>query len=464
MIRDFREDAYNKLIEIIDRVSPNGTWENFCDFLSDGAMLDTAMDLLLYSDVTDVDLYHEFLLDGLNTSKTKIDQIFANVNSVDSAAGSVLAGNVSGLQAQLDYIEKLSNIITISEPIGMSVSLYLLNQEIAETNKIYQEERAKELEKVQAFYDELPENVREQLTLDDFVTTDDGFVMCTKPIADILDGAGIVDTTMSELNKEDVYAYYDDWYFYGIVNGDGKTTYGLLKMREQENDKALPADNDDPGVTISFVKFDINKLDAVIDPSNADDTDVMDAFVSEINKVTYSSDSKHDDELQKYFSDVNSEASYLVAEQYVKFIASTAEDGKIVLPNLLTEDQTRVIAQLEALNEKAGRTIYDPDNNCLNIKNPNNLSEEEEYAILVAYTADVNYNSFAAEVKFHSDALTDWKGKIPVIGKTKWYLAALRADMGIGEEKESNVGGGFDEYYNLDSDMVNEQEEAHGER
>lgn len=36
--------------------------------------------------------------------------------------------------------------------------------------------------------------------------------------------------------------------------------------------------------------------------------------------------------------------------------------------------------------------------------------------------------------------------------------------MAIGEEKESNKNGGFDEYYDLDSDMVKDQKEVHGKR
>lgn len=124
----------------------------------------------------------------------------------------------------------------------------------------------------------------------------------------------------------------------------------------------------------------------------------------------------------------------------------------------------RVIDQLNDINEKAGITIYDSQNKCINIQDPNNLTEEEKYVILAAYTSNLTYNSFAAEVKFHSDALIDWKKNIPFVGKKKWYEAAIRADMAIGEEKESNKKGGFDDYYDLESDMVNDQKEVHGER
>lgn len=52
---------------------------------------------------------------------------------------------------------------------------------------------------------------------------------------------------------------------------------------------------------------------------------------------------------------------------------------------------------------------------------------------------------------------------IPILGK-KWYNSALRADMGIGEEKEYGIIDGFDAYYDPDSAMVKKQREIHGEK
>lgn len=36
--------------------------------------------------------------------------------------------------------------------------------------------------------------------------------------------------------------------------------------------------------------------------------------------------------------------------------------------------------------------------------------------------------------------------------------------MAFGEERESNNGGGFDEYYDLESEIVKMQAKIHGER
>lgn len=42
-----------------------------------------------------------------------------------------------------------------------------------------------------------------------------------------------------------------------------------------------------------------------------------------------------------------------------------------------------------------------------------------------------------------------------------WYPSAIRADMAIGEDRES---GFYDEYYDLESDIVKDQVQAHGEK
>lgn len=78
---------------------------------------------------------------------------------------------------------------------------------------------------------------------------------------------------------------------------------------------------------------------------------------------------------------------------------------------------------------------------------------------MACFTADVTFNSFAAEVEFHADAIHSWQNQIPYLGN-KWYEAAIRADMAVGEEAES---GYYDEYYDLNGSLVNAQINAHGE-
>lgn len=316
-----------------------------------------------------------------------------------------------------------------------------------------------EKEDIDTFYDSLPDALKEHLSAEDFVRTDDGFVMCTKSMADVLQSMNIKDTSITD-KKEDVPLYFDDWYIYAI-EGEGGYVYSLLKMRELENDSG---DSNDPGVTISFTSFDINTMSDLAE-ENSDEN--MKKFVEEYNEVTYDADKsrKHDDTLQQYFSKSESDAPYIVVNHYIEsIIAPTCANGKIVLSDNVKNAPERVTDALEQINQEAGYTIYDKENNCLYIGDSTELSEYEKYAILASFTANVNYNSFAAEVEFHSDALVDWKCNIPYLGKEKWYSSAIHADMAIGEEIESNQFGAFDEYYDLESNIVQQQEKNHGKQ
>lgn len=100
-------------------------------------------------------------------------------------------------------------------------------------------------------------------------------------------------------------------------------------------------------------------------------------------------------------------------------------------------------------------TIYDFDNNTITVQNKSDLTLYEKQAILACFTANVTFNSFAAEVEYHAEAALI----IPEFLHDK-YLKAIRADMAVGEENES---GAFDSYYDLNSSIVREQIEAHGE-
>lgn len=281
-----------------------------------------------------------------------------------------------------------------------------------------------------------------------------------------------------------VVNYYDDWYLYAVDNGS-VIKYGLYKMREQEDDTASGYDYDDPGVTISFVKLDTDKLLTCISSySLANGYSLLQA----LDEVTGPGIYKHDDVLATYFADTASKGPYLIAEKYISFIARFTKNGVLDTPknfkdlyNKIDEvnelldavpsgsdswlvlydrlqDYERVLEALETINSKAGRKIYNESTYTLNISNVNSLTLYEKQAILACFTADVTFNSFAAEVQYHADAVFNWKKDIPWIGNI-WYEAALRADMAIGEEVES---GYTDVYYDLNSDIVKSQISIHG--
>lgn len=314
----------------------------------------------------------------------------------------------------------------------------------------------------------------------DIKHTDDGFFMLTKSLAEILTEAGITSLYDGDGEETKVNNYYDDWYIYGIETDYG-CEYGLLKMREQENDGL---DGDNPGVTISFVDFDYGILVDLLAFNSAYNS--YNLYLN-IDYITYSEDATHHSVITDYFSQTKSEAPYLIAEEYINFIVeNSCVDGVIQAPNsyltvlnniefydsvimnpfssndeifsaaMMKNDALRVPTAISQYNINAGYTIYDTSTNTIHIADVNNLTEYEKYIILATHTNNVTFNSFAAEVEFHADAVNYPEAIIP-----SYYLRALRADMAVGEEYES---GFYDDYYDLDSDIVRAQAEAHGEK
>lgn len=321
---------------------------------------------------------------------------------------------------------------------------------------------------------------RSIISADKLDFTDDGFFLTTTPLCVILDRNGIKYLPVTPDYSEEwyVYDYFDDWYLFAVTN-EMYVSYGLYKMREQESDSY---DNNDPGVTVSFISLDTAKItNCINNPSNENKY----ALYQAVTKVTGPGSYESDDIITGYFSETASAGSYLIAEKSVAFFAScctgnviTAPDNLVAMFDEIAEidellgnvfldsdtraaliqrkiDLQRVPAALEAINTSVGMTIFDFDCYALRVQDKDNLKLYEKQAILACFTANVTFNSFAAEVQFHAIAVNDPKSVFDC-----WYDAAIRADMAIGEEYES---GFYDEYYNLNSSIVREQAEAHGE-
>ena len=275
----------------------------------------------------------------------------------------------------------------------------------------------------------------------DIVGTSDGFYMINKSIANILLSKGILDFSDSSGERLACNKFFDDWFLYAVPN-DNDYTYSLLKLREQEHDAedGSPADGDTPGVTISFISFNSERLlDCLADPTDENRKKLN----TEINRVVAYRGQHHHKALKTYFKNPQSEGAYLVADIYVKTIASYADEGKLKVPELYKEIVQQSISYknsakparlprfVETLNKAAGRVVC--DNETIWLENQEELTEQEVLAILATHTGNTSIYSFAAEVEYHARFLTPLaKIKIPFFGRSI-YDSAIRADMTVGD-------------------------------
>lgn len=275
----------------------------------------------------------------------------------------------------------------------------------------------------------------------DIVGTSDGFFMVNKSMANILSTKGVFDFSDSSGERFVCSKFFDDWYIYAVPN-DSDYTYSLLKLREQEHDTedGSPADGDTPGVTISFISFNSERLlDCLADPTEENRKQLN----IEINRVVAYKAQRHHKALKKYFKNPQSQGAYLVADIYVRTIASCVEGGSIRVPDFYKEIIQQNISYknsskfarlpnfIESLNEKVCDLVCDHEQ--IFIKDKNSLSEYERLAILATHTGNTSFYSFAAEVEYHARFLTFLaKIKIPFFGRSI-YDSAIRADMTVGD-------------------------------
>lgn len=313
------------------------------------------------------------------------------------------------------------------------------------------------------FFQELMQ--RGCLTPDDMRSTLDGFHAVTKSVADILIGQGITTFPNDQGQERECGRFFDDWYLYAVPR-ESEFVYGLFKLREQEfdADSGIPADGDTPGVTVSFIAFHTEGLAACLDdPSFSNRM----ALNKEINRVVSVRGQTHHPALKDYFSSPKAEGTYLIAELYVRHIASFAGSGSIVLPRHYSAiyersrqpnasgKNTRLPRFLDENNEAAGYTVC--DHKKIYIRDANDLSIYEKQAILATHTANVSFHSFAAEVRYHARFLT-WYAKLPIPGVGRSvYDSAIRADMTIDDTEMEGPAP----FYRLDSRWVKLQEKYH---
>ncbi len=219
-------------------------------------------------------------------------------------------------------------------------------------------------------------------------------------------------------------------------------------------------------MTVSFIAFDTDVLaHCLSEPTMAN----RKRLNQEINRVVAARGQRHDKTLKAYFLSPKAEGPYLIAELYVRYIASFAGDGCIGVPEHYAEIYRKSAAAgflgwagriprfLEENNKAAGHTVCDHEK--IYIKNPDSLSVYEKRAILATHAANVSVHSFAAEVRFHARFLT-WYARLPIpFLRKSAYDSAIRADMTI-DDTEFDAPAPF---YRMNGRWVRAQRKYHKE-
>ena len=295
--------------------------------------------------------------------------------------------------------------------------------------------------------------------------TDDGFFCLNKCISDILAEKEIHTFPAGDGKELKCENYYDDWYIYALEK-ENSFVYSLFKLREQEYDMFAGerADYDAPGVTVSFISYDVNTLmNCLNEPTDENRL----AMSDEINRVVARRRQKHNSAIKKYFCKTESKASYLIAELFIKHILTFAHKGFILVPQKYEEIYSASLALSKDCKEKrlpdfikhnnddSCRMVCDHDK--IYINDPKAPNHYEKLAILATHTADTSFNCFAAEVQYHALFLsTLTRIKIPFLGSV--YESAVRADLSIDDsEFEGNAP-----YHRADSKLVRKHIEKHG--
>ena len=296
---------------------------------------------------------------------------------------------------------------------------------------------------------------------DHVLVTKDRFYMIGKSISSILISKGVETFPDREGRILECRNYFDDWFLFAVP-GKTEYVYGLLKMREQEHDleRGIQADGDTPGVTISFIPFDTGILKSCLENPTAENRKKTGM---EINRVVAYPKQNHHPAFKEYFIRPQAEAPYLVADTYVKHIASFSSAGTLNVPKVYKDiylkksvsgKYARVPDFLDQNNCEAKKIVCDHEK--IYIQNVKQLSRYEKLAILATHTGNVSYHSFAAEIRYHAMFLNKlMKIRLPMAVSP--YASAARADMSIGDKEFQ----GPTPYYDLSGTMVFAQMKYH---
>lgn len=296
---------------------------------------------------------------------------------------------------------------------------------------------------------------------EEILLTEDGFAMIRKSLSAILLSEKIETFPDREGNVLECRYFFDDWFLFAVPDQDTHV-YGLLKMREQEDDleRGIRADGDTPGVTVSFIALDTGVLESCLEEPSGENRKKLGI---EVNRVVAYPKQTHHPAMKAYFLRPQAEAPYLIAETYTNHIAAFSAGGALGVPKAYREicrkratsaRYARVPDFLDQNNRDAGTVVCDHEK--IYIRDAKRLTQYEKRAILAVHTGNVSVHSFAAEIRYHAMFLTKpAKIRLPLAGSP--YASAVRADMSIGDKEFQGPAP----YYNLSGKMVRTQKKLH---
>ena len=282
---------------------------------------------------------------------------------------------------------------------------------------------------------------------DEFVSTDDGFYMMTVPISTLCSRYNI---SISNTITGDSVANTSDIFLYRIVNGVSSAN-GVVILKTENTSSSK--------VSISFIAFDYSKLTDCITlntPTN------VQALENELGRVLTSSNSASTT-LSDYFSEVSSDASYLIAETYIeKIVERTFVNNSLTLSAEVTTALANTTNN-KKYNMKAALDVYDTgsvytvisnngtDLGKITVANVDSLSYNAKNIILMSHTGNTSFHAFAAEVKYHADRVN-----YPFVGDN-----ARIADMSIKNYKEESYNFAHNTVLGNINNLVEDFVEAH---
>ena len=281
------------------------------------------------------------------------------------------------------------------------------------------------------------------ISMDSLFSTGDGFTICLTPLCEILKKMGYPENGLApRYYKEESHAgisyYFDDWYIFNVKD-HGTAVYGLIKLREKEFDQYS-------SVSIPFISFNTNLLSRY---SNQKDTSHLQ---EELVEITEGKRLEHSEVLTNYFSNNSAEALNRLADIYISIVVSKECISTHHLLVDTDKDNRPDEYSMETLNKysisntNGNERIYDSEQNLVIISNKSNLTLAEKQCILAIRSSNPSINSFAAEIVYHAEKTNEYSWSKNSPGLNYIYKAAIKADLGIGEEQYGIAASQYKEY------------------